>query len=201
MFETVSRKIIRVLEGAGEIMTTVRSHYVLNDLLTQSERMGSSFKPTITDFDRNIETLFSMFVSGKAKPKGSLKLVSRRGARRPVMREMVVGSLEWKQNMISEFQGKKLDGRLFDDTDTFPIDDAVALYATFWVERPKTNRDLYPSKASSGDLDKLMRNLGDALEQSGILRNDARIVDVNICKRWATTEQPAGVLVTLFPVL
>lgn len=42
----------------------------------------------------------------------------------------------------------------------------------------------YPASGGYGDLDKLTRNLGDALEQSGLIVNDREIVRWDVCKEW-----------------
>lgn len=69
-----------------------------------------------------------------------------------------------------------------------PIDAPVTVIAAFYLPKPATTkfRD-YP--AGPPDLDKLQRAIGDALEQSGLLANDSRIVEWHPKKLWAT-DQP-----------
>lgn len=65
-----------------------------------------------------------------------------------------------------------------------PFDLPVCVHATFWIERPgKPKFADYP--ATPFDLDKLCRGVGDALQQSGLLKDDSRIVDWVAKKRWA----------------
>lgn len=79
-----------------------------------------------------------------------------------------------------------------------PITHGVHVEAQFVFARPKSHyrtgrnshllRDDAPAfKTSAPDLDKLQRALGDALTQSGVLRDDALIVTWVARKSWATT--------------
>lgn len=76
-----------------------------------------------------------------------------------------------------------------------PILDAVMVDALFFYARPKSHyrtgrnahmlRDDAPTyKTSAPDLDKLQRALGDALTQSGVLRDDALVVSWRSTKLW-----------------
>lgn len=78
-----------------------------------------------------------------------------------------------------------------------PYAGAVEVTATFLFERtisvaPKTLGEVipshqtdYPTADDFGDLDKLQRNLGDALQQSGLISEDRNIVTWIARKRWA----------------
>lgn len=77
-----------------------------------------------------------------------------------------------------------------------PLDCPVKVYATFFIPRPARPKfSKYP--ATPFDLDKLQRGLGDALQQSGVLKDDSRIVTWVTHKRFST-EMP-GVLVRVTP--
>lgn len=78
-----------------------------------------------------------------------------------------------------------------------PITHGVHVTARFVYARPKSHyrtgrnshllRDDAPAfKTSAPDLDKLQRALGDALTQSGVLRDDALIVEWVARKQWAS---------------
>lgn len=78
-----------------------------------------------------------------------------------------------------------------------PITHGVHVTARFIFARPKSHyrtgrnahllRDDAPIfKTSAPDLDKLCRALGDALTQSGVLRDDALIVEWVARKQWAS---------------
>jgi crossover junction endodeoxyribonuclease RusA len=49
------------------------------------------------------------------------------------------------------------------------------------------------------DVDKLQRSTFDALTTAGVITDDARIVHVTACKRYAEAGQPTGALITLTP--
>lgn len=72
-----------------------------------------------------------------------------------------------------------------------PIDQPVHVRAVFVMPRPKKPRFLTP--AVTPDLDKMCRALGDALEQSGVLRNDSRITQWDARKIYAEGDAPTGV--------
>ncbi|QEP06167.1 RusA family crossover junction endodeoxyribonuclease [Glutamicibacter sp. ZJUTW] len=73
-----------------------------------------------------------------------------------------------------------------------PIDLPVRVYATFWIERPGRPKFAdYP--ATPFDLDKLCRGVGDALQQSGLLKDDSRIVTWVAKKRWALDTPGASI--------
>jgi crossover junction endodeoxyribonuclease RusA len=76
-----------------------------------------------------------------------------------------------------------------------PLDEPLALEATFYLPRPKTapKTRLYPDKKP--DCDKLCRAVGDAL--SGVAYvDDARIVTLRVHKRFAV-DSPPRVEITL----
>lgn len=71
-----------------------------------------------------------------------------------------------------------------------PIDQPVSVKVVFVLPRPKRPR--FPVPATSPDADKLMRAVGDALEQSGVLRNDSRIIHWDAKKIYAEGDTPTG---------
>lgn len=75
----------------------------------------------------------------------------------------------------------------------------VSLGLVFYFDRPASNRDPYPTKRSSGDVDKLTRCVLDAL--TGILfADDSQVVHVEAVKLWSTPpQQEQGVLVYAAP--
>ena len=78
-----------------------------------------------------------------------------------------------------------------------PLDCPVRVSVTFWILRPARPKFKdYP--ATPSDLDKMQRAIGDALEQSGLLENDSRIVDWNAKKRF--TDDKPGASITVEPL-
>lgn len=70
-----------------------------------------------------------------------------------------------------------------------PIDGPVKAVVHFVMPRPKRIVNPYPYQ---GDLDKLQRCIGDALEISGVLKNDSRIVTWLAVKRYADPNEQSG---------
>lgn len=76
----------------------------------------------------------------------------------------------------------------------------AAVSAIFHMPKPRTTKySDYP--AGTPDLDKLQRALGDALTESGIVADDARIVRWNVSEVWAgglgSVHPEPGVLITI----
>lgn len=78
-------------------------------------------------------------------------------------------------------------------------DGPVKVQAAFHLPRPKRPKHaIYAS--TKPDLDKLQRAIGDSLapyRQTGILKEDSRIVKWNAEKTWATKPELVGALITV----
>lgn len=141
--------------------------------------------------------IFSADIAGDSKSKGSLKNVAKRG-RTAHLVEQVEDSEKWKNDMIKAFHRKV---RLGDGRNPaltlpgYPYDDAVVVKVVFYFPKPVNSPLDYPSTRTYYDLDKLQRNLGDALEQGHVIRDDARIVEWQSQKRFAYPEGFVGVIV------
>jgi Holliday junction resolvase RusA-like endonuclease len=71
----------------------------------------------------------------------------------------------------------------------------VTLHCKFYMPKPKSVSRKYPNIAP--DLDKLLRGIGDALQISGVISNDAQIVSIDAHKVYADTPADNGVEVWL----
>lgn len=140
-------------------------------------------------------------MEGKPRPKGSLKCLGGGRGRPHNMIESVQGAVPWKLAMIRTIRhdfgispiktGQRVIGwtRLGEPWE--PLG-AVFVRARFmFVPERGVGGEVLPSHAGAwpdaddiGDLDKLCRNLGDALEQSGLIRNDRAIVGWDALKLW-----------------
>lgn len=114
-------------------------------------------------------TLWRGTAHGAPAPQGS-KSVDRRG----IMYEQNRRSRPWRKVMVDTF---------VETSPPVPHDEPVEVRATFVLPRPKRPR--FPVPAVKPDTDKLQRNLGDALEAAGILRDDSRIVEWHVRKVYA----------------
>lgn len=74
-----------------------------------------------------------------------------------------------------------------------PLDGPLVL--TVWFYLPKPDNTKYPDyPLGPPDTDKLLRAIGDALTQSKLIRDDARLVDTIARKRWATERGPGALI-------
>lgn len=136
--------------------------------------------------------LISLFVPGRPRTKGSMKCL---GGRSHNMVEQVTESKPWRdkiQRAIVREVRQRLaaEGPLLDVP--LPYTGAVIVSAAFSYERPATGVGVdlpYPTIEAgvnaNGDVDKLFRNLLDALQGSGLIKNDAQVVQGLPSKRWA----------------
>jgi len=92
------------------------------------------------------------------------------------------------------------------DTAPDDWDQNAPLYVTAYFKfiRPKSHygvKGLRPSapehKATKPDLDKLVRGIGDSIEQAGIARNDSQIIRWTVSKMWTDEKEPPGVQVII----
>ncbi|WP_180345566.1 RusA family crossover junction endodeoxyribonuclease [Brevibacterium sediminis] len=117
------------------------------------------------------EWLIDLFIPGTPRAQGSMKHVGRgRMIHEPKL-------VEWRNWMIESLQAwvrAHFGG-------WEPLDEPVEVAASFWLPRPANPR--LEHAATGLDVDKLQRAAGDALEKSGVLKNDARIV------RWINPEK------------
>jgi len=80
--------------------------------------------------------------------------------------------------------------------DERPFTEAVVIWATFYLPRPKSVKRLLPTVAP--DLDKLCRSLGDGLSiNAHVLEDDALIVRWHASKLYADNPRDVGVRVAI----
>ena len=115
----------------------------------------------------------SFTVWGTPVPQGS-KVRTRYS-----MRESNPNTMPWREAIISQIMRDHLENTL--------LEGPVQVRVTFFFQRPAAHygtrkgekylKEGAPRyKMTAPDCDKLCRNLGDALQQSGVLRDDAQIV-------------------------
>ena len=127
-------------------------------------------------------------VFGVPVPKGSMKAFMRPGMRFPVVTHDNLQSKPWADTIRLVAQQHAPAGG--------PWEGPIELHASFYLPKPKSlpRRCVYPVKKP--DTDKLLRNLKDALK-GVIYRDDAQVIDVHASKRYATSEAPPQVYVTI----
>jgi Holliday junction resolvase RusA-like endonuclease len=139
-------------------------------------------------------------VAGRPRTKGSLTpQISRNG--KGQMRVHLVESGEyavpWKKTMIYAIreQALELDAGIFRAAFEGPVEvRATFFYARTGPAAQGLGRPTLASGANAcGDLDKLERNLLDALTQSGLIKDDSLVVKIVSEKRWARPDGFEGV--------
>lgn len=130
--------------------------------------------------------ILSVFVPGIPRPKGSLDVITLTH-----VREANRHSTPWLKSMrdaarrmIAEPLGRP---GLWRYNEGYPCDDPVSVDAWFWFPRPARAEFDVPATIRTGDLDKLYRNVLDALTQAKVYTDDARVVDLAGGARYGTT--------------
>jgi crossover junction endodeoxyribonuclease RusA len=114
-------------------------------------------------------------VAGIARPKGSWRALPNWQTGRVQVLPDNANSREW-QDQVS-FVARQTHTRL--------LAGPLVLIVTFYLPRPKRNAPQYPT--GKPDIDKLVRNVADAL--TGVLYNDdSQLVDIIAFKRYAVTD-------------
>ena len=131
-------------------------------------------------------TSWAVKVYGDPAPKGSLKCVGGKGGRHQLV-EDTERTKPWRALVKKAGQALNLPG---------PLAGPVGVEATFTVLLPgsvKPEARVWPWKRSSGiggDVDKLGRVVLDALEDAGVVGNDAQVCDLHAVKAYPHTPVP-----------
>lgn len=129
------------------------------------------------------------FVPGQPKTKGSM-----RGVGGGNMIESVAGSTRWRM-LVAERVRRDRAQRQLDVPSARP----VGVRLVFWVEPPVsligTERAATATWIGAGDVDKLARNVLDALTDARAYADDNQVVRLLVEECVAAPNRPAGVLV------
>lgn len=138
------------------------------------------------------------WVAGRPRPKGSLKARGYRvvrGRRQPILAEQVEGSSEWR-HVAKVTLARACKAAYPDWRERFPVRVPVEVAAVFRFAPPARPEIASHPCGFEGDLDKLCRNLGDAMQDAGLIADDRLIVGWGALKGWAD-DRGEGVLVTV----
>lgn len=139
--------------------------------------------------------LASFHVAGRPRTKGSLKVITPRG-RKPILIEDHAHSEPWRKRIKDAILNQCVIHE--------PCNRPVQVQATFYFERTGPSAAHMPWPVlnagvnASGDLDKLLRNLLDAMTDSGLILDDCLVVSVYTSKRWATGDRVPGIEVGVY---
>lgn len=110
------------------------------------------------------------FIPGVPKPQGSKTSGVNRQTGKTFMREDNKGTKPWRKRMVEALQDER--GRPL-----HRFDSAVWVSLRFVFLRPKSHdRDSLPTSKQLGDVDKLTRNVLDALTQAKVITDDKYVI-------------------------
>lgn len=136
-----------------------------------------------------------LWIPGHPVTKGSMRCITpHTGGRRGILvpEKTLANPDDW-HNRVPQVLALKARRLL-----TSPLDGPIELIADFHIAKPKTTKfGDAPTGHGTGDLDKLLRALGDAVTTSGIITDDSRITRIIAEKIYATAGE--GAMVELRP--
>jgi hypothetical protein len=135
-----------------------------------------------------------VFVAGRARTKGSLKVIGYRPNGSAILSEQVAGSKAWRATLahvILRSLGASIGPR-GPVVDWEPWDGPVVVRMLTFLPRKSGRTEPYPILRTDGDTDKYQRNTGDALQDTRLIVDDGQIVDWIASKRWAQDRQMPG---------
>lgn len=139
-------------------------------------------------------------VTGRPRTKGSMEPVHKKtgpGKCRVWLTEDNPHSKPWKEHMmraiIASCRVERFEGAVIVET-FFRFERLASEERAMppWPVRP-------PGPTAQGDWDKLTRNVGDALTQSGLIRDDCLVIGGPSYKRFTLPGEVAGVLIKVRP--
>lgn len=128
--------------------------------------------------------MIQVFVPGKPIPQGSKNGFIRGG--RVVLVEANKALPAWRKAVSEKLEAANVSCE--------PMQGAVELRCYFLMPKAKSNKSEYPT-VRNGDLDKLLRAIGDAATDAGVIEDDAQICKIVAYKLWADAE--SGVVIEL----
>jgi Holliday junction resolvase RusA-like endonuclease len=117
--------------------------------------------------------MLTVFIPGHPKPQGS-KVLGQRKDGKAFMREANSKARPWRSVVIEALKPLA----------TEPLGGAVRVHLHFYMPLLKKTPQ-YPITRSSYDVDKLARNMLDAITQAGIIKDDSQVVSLITTKEYA----------------
>lgn len=133
-------------------------------------------------------------VGGRARTKGSLNAYCTKGPTHRIrVEEQTKDSSLWRRQVAHACQRHQLHvwGRLLGHSG--PVEVWLVVYLPRELSTAQgapegtvipSHQTPYPTDVHLGDGDKFARNIGDALQDSRLIRDDAQITDWHVAKRW-----------------
>jgi Holliday junction resolvase RusA-like endonuclease len=145
------------------------------------------------------QVILRTYVPGRPRSKGSLKNWCMKDRRHTIRsEEQVKDSHAWRVKVAHQVQ-RECRGAFGEH---LRLEIPVELRVVYFFDRTAEDRpdEAYPVAMGIGDLDKLDRNIGDALTSSGVIKDDQYIVRIVSEKRWAAEGGQPGAQITLLKV-
>lgn len=142
---------------------------------------------------------------GRPRTKGSLNVYCTKGKLHKVhVEEETKDSSLWRRQVAKAAQVamKESHGRLVNYAGpvevkvTFIFERVIGVGGQVWPSHASP----FPTDVKLGDLDKLMRNLGDALQDAHVIADDSFIVTTWMHKRWAVDGEAPGLIAEVWTV-
>lgn len=141
-----------------------------------------------------------LVVPGTPAPKGSMRCIGGRGRGHQLIEDNK-RTRPWRQNVA------RAASRAPEQADK---GQPVEVSITFLLERPRSHytargalrkgSPALPTGHGTGDLDKLERTILDALEDAGVLHNDAQVIGGTTVKLYARPDQNPGATIEIGPL-
>lgn len=129
------------------------------------------------------------WVAGRPQPKGSLKprgsAVSKTGRRYSKLTEDDEESSAWRKAVKNALARQAKAVYPNDWRERFPLTVPVEVFVVFYFAPPADPVIPMHPCGMEGDLDKLLRNLGDAMKDAGLIKDDRLITRWDALKVWA----------------
>lgn len=143
-----------------------------------------------------------VWVPGRARTKGSLRPQGRTADGRVRLVEQVRLSGSWRATVV-EVVLRHLGASFGPDGPVVGWEayaGPVSVQLAVRFPRPDSADRPYPTARTDGDLDKLQRNVGDALQDARVILDDAQIVEWHAVKSWAPPLS-AGIWLVVTPAV
>jgi Holliday junction resolvase RusA-like endonuclease len=141
-------------------------------------------------------------VYGRPRTKGSLNVYCLKNARHTVrVEEETKDSSLWRRMVARAAQAHMLEtsGGLWNVGD--PVGVRLLFVFPAWIgvggEVVPSHDTPWPTAITLGDIDKLTRNVLDALTDAHMIEDDRLVVQLQVAKEWADELRPAGVSIQL----
>ncbi len=150
--------------------------------------------------------LLAFRVHGKARPKGSFTPVPKRRSNGSLYVWMKPSSPDcelWAQHVTAAArQALSLVGSTVGDVTGFPTVLPVRVVARFGFRRPASTdvegNEYAPVSTAFGDIDKLVRNVLDALTVAGVYLDDRQVTKVDAEKRYVVDGDVAHTIIEVW---